>query len=163
MSSKVIYHLDANILLNYFIEDVRDAYETVREKLTRRNWYDEVYRINIYALGETWKNILMKLNFPSSDPIFENKLENFKRQISEGHIEIFEFKEMSSSNSDWITHYKAIDRLDLLIQKADKLNIAFFCSDAEAQTFYTIDSDIIKSTKLSDYLIKINKKIKEFR
>ncbi|MEM3554889.1 MAG: hypothetical protein QXU79_03650 [Candidatus Micrarchaeaceae archaeon] len=139
-------------------------YQAINKNLTRSNWNDDVYRINVYALGETWKNILIKLNFPSSDLSFENKLKNFKRLISEGHVEIIGLDKIGNSN--WITHYKAIDKLDSLIQKADKLNLAFFCSDMEAQTFYTIDSNIIKSTKLGEYLKqideKINKTVKEF-
>ncbi|MEM3192055.1 MAG: hypothetical protein QW292_08200, partial [Candidatus Parvarchaeota archaeon] len=137
MSSKVIYHLDANILLNYFIEDDRDAYETVKEKLTRKNWYDDVYRINVYALGEIWRNILTKLDFSSSYSSFENKLKNFKNLISEGHVEIIGLDKIGSSNSKWITYYQEIDKQDLFNQKADKLNMAFFCSDVEARIFYT--------------------------
>ncbi|MEM3290585.1 MAG: hypothetical protein QW046_03630 [Candidatus Micrarchaeaceae archaeon] len=147
--------------MNYFIEDNPEFHKAAKELLTRKDWHEDVYRINVYALGEIWKNILMKLNFPSSDLSFENKLEKFKRQISDRHIEIFGFKDINSSFSDWVTHYKEIDKLDSVIQKADKFNLAFFCSDVEARFFYTFDAKIISSVKLSEYLKQIGKKIKD--
>ncbi|MEM4066737.1 MAG: hypothetical protein QXV17_07750 [Candidatus Micrarchaeaceae archaeon] len=75
-----------------------------------------------------------EIRFFSSYSNLENKLKDFKNLISKGHIEVFGLDKIGNSN--WITYYKAIDGLDLLIQKADKLNLAFFCSDAEAQTFF---------------------------
>lgn len=158
MPDPVIYHIDANFLLNYLIPDNDDFHQAVRTKLERHNWSNDLYRVSKYALGESFKRVL---NFGYNGTItwdfVTRKMEHIKRLVTDGRMDFFDFDQ---AYEEWNQHLKELMKIDdSFVQKADRLILAFFCADADAKRFYTTDSKIIKSRKINDYMSKLEKKI----
>ena len=159
MSESVIYHIDTNFLLNYLIPDNKDFHQAVRNKLERRNWSNDAYRISKYALGETFNRVL---NFNYTGTItFESvfkKMEYVRELMNSKRIETFGLDEV---DDEWIRHFKQLQSFkDYSVENADLLILAFFCADKDAKRIYTADYNIIKSN-INDYLNGLGKRIEE--
>ncbi|MGC8581735.1 MAG: hypothetical protein ACP5MW_05285 [Thermoplasmata archaeon] len=127
-----------------------------------RTWGRDVYRINIYALGEVGNRIIRAKNQGDVNggyPGMDNRISDIIRLIREGKIDIFSFDDVKDLEV-FNTHLSEIHKKDNRIEIADKFNLALFCSDPEAKFFYTSDSGITKSM-LSEYLKELGKSIKE--
>jgi hypothetical protein len=157
---KNIYHIDSNFLLNFLIPDDKDIYEIVKQKIYRNNWYKDIYRINIYALGEVFKKLLFAENEKNAK-IVENNKNKILNLIRESHIEILSIDKINFER--FIEHFKKLNEIDKRIEEGDKLNLSIFCADSDSKYFYTFDTGIIGSKKLLDYLRNLNKDIKEIK
>lgn len=160
MPDAVIYHIDANFLLNYLIPDNKDVHEEIRNRFERRNWYNDVYRISKYALGESLKRVL---NFEYNTSItwenVTNRMSYIRGLISKKRLDIFDLEDVDNR---WKQHYEELMEIqDSLVQKADRFILAFFCADPDAKRFYTMDSHIIKSKRINDYVSHLGKRISE--
>jgi hypothetical protein len=158
MSDTVIYHVDANFLLNYLIPDNRDIHEAVRVKIKRDNWYNDVYRVSKYAMGEVLNRVL---NFPYTNSITWDsvtiKMMDISGLITEKKIVVFG---LDNAGNDWQTHFDNLMKIrDSFVQRSDRLILAFFCADQDARKFYTVDYHIITSKKITKYIENIGKRI----
>ncbi len=158
MSEFVVYHVDANFLLNYLIPDNKEFHEAVREKFYRPNWSDDVYKISKYALGKSLNRVL---NFEYTNTITLNsvfeKMENVRKLMNDKKKVVFGLDDV---NKDWIQHFEELMKIkNYSIEKADRLILAFFCADRTAKKIYTADSNIIRSGDIDKYLGKLGKQI----
>ena len=160
MSNAVIYHIDTNFLLNYLINDNKEINNAVRKKLKRDNWFNDVYKISKYALGEAFNRVLnYQYNASITWDYVVNRIEDIKVLIKEEKLVVFDLEE---SGTQWIGHFKKLMEIeDWSIQKADRLILAFFCSDKNAKRIYTVDSHIIESKYINNYVKNLHKEIAE--
>ncbi len=160
MNQPVIYHIDANFLLNYLIPDNNDIHKAVRAKLDRDNWSNDLYRISKYALGETLKRIMtFQYNNKITWDSVTRRMETIRGLIDMKKISIFDLEDI---NDEWEEHLKKLMKnKDPYVEKADIFILSFFCADPEANAFYTVDSRIIKSKDINNYLKSIKKRIEE--
>lgn len=151
MPQKEISYIDANILIDYLDPDIdRDRKKVINKFFTRRNIGNREIRIFTIALGEVFKRIIEKQFYNKN---LDTKLAKIKEQLIFVKFDYSNFKKI-------LEHFNRIDKLDDRIQKADKFNLAAFCSDNEARIYYTNDSDILNSTRLFDYLKGLRKIVK---
>lgn len=133
-------------------------HEIVKLKFIRNNWSDDLYRLNVFALGEVFKRILNLEEKRNSNGL-EKNLSTVKNLIKKGSLNIVNIDDFDTN--DLTTHINEIKKLDTQIENGDVLNLAIFCSDHHAKYFYTLDTKIIRSNRLSVYLNSFNKKIRD--
>ncbi len=159
MPDKVVSHIDANVILNYLNDDDLDLCGIVKQQIVfRKNWGNNIYKINVYAIGEIAKQLINPVKRTNND--LPSKINNIKKLVMNNHFELIRIDDISP---DWVNHFKEINKLDKIIQYADKFNIALFCADVDAKIFYTFDKGIIKSEKVNKYIKRLDpaKRIKE--
>ncbi|MGC8505249.1 MAG: hypothetical protein ACP5NK_00860 [Thermoplasmata archaeon] len=146
--------------MNYLIPDNKDLHKAVRAKLVRDNWSNDVYRVSKYALGESFKRVLIfGYNGGITWDSVTKKMEDIRRLIAEEKIGIFDLEDIGDGWKEHLSKLMAIE--DSFVQNADRLILAFFCADQEAKRFYTLDSHIIRSDKINSYVKKLDKRIVE--
>jgi len=146
-----IYHIDADVLLNYQWYDNPDQQESVRSLLERRNTGDIEIRINTFALGEVLQNILKKYR-----DRYE-KIEELKRLYENKRLIIFELKEIETKSLT--TEIEALRSEDNRIGSGDILNLAIFVLDPDATKFKTFSLDIAYSEGIRKHLQVFKKEI----
>ncbi len=162
LNNKIVYHIDANFILNYLIVDNHDLNEKVRSKLMRHDWGNDKYRLNTHAIGEISTRLFTKIILKSQINNIElyNKLNSLRRIFKEGYIDILK---LNTVKGKWLGYYNELRELDNRIEDADILNLAYFCADSESRIFYTFDMGIAESKKINEYIKQIdgnNRKIK---
>ena len=160
LSDKVVFHVDANVILNYLNEDDPDLCEIVKRKIIfRKNWGNDVYKINVYAIGEIARRLITVKTV--NDDLLQ-KINKIKKLVKDKYFKLIRIDDIGY---DWVKHFKKINELDTRIEYADKFNIALFCADMDAKFFYTFDKDIIKSEKINEYIKTIDppRSIKEMQ
>jgi len=150
-----IFHIDADILLNFLWSDKPDKYYLARNLFTKHNVGDIKIKINKFALGEVIRNIIIKNINNYYDDI--NKLINL---FKENRLEIYEIDDPENKGDvttqllESIKELNNINKNDSRIGIGDIINLAFFLLDKEATDFKTFDGKIIGSPKLDNYLEK---------
>ncbi|MGP6294503.1 hypothetical protein [Caldiplasma sukawensis] len=162
MSNTVIYHLDANFLLSYLIPDNKDLHGVVRKKIERKNWYNDVYKMSKYALGEVFNRVL---NYSYSNSITWDSVNKnmvmIKDLINQNKLVTFD---LDHAGKDWRLHFDELMKIkDSLVQTADRFVLALFCGDQEAKKFYTFDSHIVESKDINSYIEGLSKRIEEIQ
>jgi hypothetical protein len=151
-----IFHIDADILLNFLWNDKPDKYYLARNLFTKHNVGDIKIKINKFALGEVIRNIIIKNINNYYDDI--NKLINL---FKENRLEIYEMDDQENKGDvttqllESIKELNNINKNDSRIGIGDIINLAFFLLDKEATDFKTFDGKIIGSPKLNNYLEKL--------
>jgi len=150
-NKKQIYHIDADVLLNYEWYDDPEQQELARSLLNRRNTGDIEIRINTFALGEVLQNI-----FKKHRDRYE-KIEKLKELYEEEKLIIFELREIEIK---YLTEeIKALRSKDNRIGSGDILNLAIFVLDPDATKFKTFSLDIIYSEGIREHLQEFKKEI----
>jgi len=150
-----IFHIDADILLNFLWSDKPDKYYLARNLFTKHNVGDIKIKINKFALGEVIRNIIIKNINNYYDDI--DKLINL---FKENRLEIYEIDDPENKGDvttqllESIKELNNINKNDSRIGIGDIINLAFFLLDKEATDFKTFDGKIIGSPKLDNYLEK---------
>jgi len=146
-----IYHIDADVLLNYQWYDNPDQQEPVRSLLEKRNTGDIEIRINTFALGEVLQNI-----FKKHRDRYE-KIEELKRLYENKRLIIFELREIETKSLT--TEIEALRSEDNRIGSGDILNLAIFVLDPDATKFKTFSLDIAYSEGIRKHLQVFKKEI----
>jgi len=146
-----IYHIDADVLLNYQWYDDPGQQEPVRSLLERRNKGDIEIRINTFALGEVFQNI-----FKKHRDRYE-KIEELKRLYENKSLIIFELRDIEIKSL--ITEIEALRSEDNRIDSGDILNLAIFMLDPDAIKFKTFSLDIAYSEGIRKHLQEFKKDI----
>jgi len=152
-----IYHIDADVLLNYQWYDDPGQQDPVRSLFNRKNIGDIEIRINTFALGEVLQNI-----FKKHLDRYE-KIDELKKLYESNRLKIFELRNIETKS---LTEQIGVLRSkDNRIGNGDILNLAIFVLDPDAKKFKTFSIDIAYSQKIHDYLDNFGKKISpmEFR
>lgn len=150
-----IFHIDANILLDFLWDDNPDEHYLARNLFTKHNVGDIKIKINKFALGEVIRNIIIKNINNYYDDI--NKLINL---FKENKLEIYEIDDPENKGDvttqllESIKELYNINKNDSRIGIGDIINLAFFLLDKEATDFKTFDGKIIGSPKLNNHLKK---------
>jgi predicted nucleic acid-binding protein len=150
-----IFHIDANILLDFLWDDNLDEHYLARNLFTKHNVGDIKIKINKFALGEVIRNIIIKNINNYYDDI--NKLINL---FKENKLEIYEMDDPENKGDvttqllESIKELYNINKNDSRIGIGDIINLAFFLLDKEATDFKTFDGKIIGSPKLNNHLKK---------
>jgi len=150
-----IFHIDANILLDFLWDDNPDEHYLARNLFTKHNVGDIKIKINKFALGEVIRNIIIKNINNYYDDI--NKLINL---FKENKLEIYEMDDPENKGDvttqllESIKELYNINKNDSRIGIGDIINLAFFLLDKEATDFKTFDGKIIGSPKLNNHLKK---------
>jgi len=157
-----IFHIDANILLDFLWDDNLDEHYLARKLFTKHNFGDIKIKINKFALGEVIRNIIIKNINNYYDDI--NKLINL---FKENKLEIYEMDDPENKDDlttqlvdvitqllESIKELNNINKNDSRIGIGDIINLAFFFLDKEATDFITFDGKIIGSPKLNNHLKK---------
>ncbi|MFP3255053.1 MAG: hypothetical protein RXP30_01285 [Thermoplasmata archaeon] len=154
-----IFHIDANILLDFLWDDNPDEHYLARNLFTKHNVGDIKIKINKFALGEVIRNIIIKnINNYYNDI---NKLINL---FKENKLEIYEIDDPENKGDvttqllESIKELYNINKNDSRIGIGDIINLAFFLLDKEATDFKTFDGKIIGSPKLNNHLKKFFEK-----
>jgi predicted nucleic acid-binding protein len=134
-----VYHIDANVLLNYQWYDDQDEHRYVQSLFNKANTGDLKIKINTFALGEVFQNIIKK--YSGKDEDF--KIDKLIALINNNRLEIFEIKNIKINNL--INEIKNLRDKDKIINNGDIINIAIFLLDSEATIFKTFDSNCVKS------------------
>ena len=119
MSDKVVFHVDANVILNYLNEDDPDLCDIVKQKVIfKKIWGNEIYKINVYAIGEIAKRLITVKTVNGDLP---QKINKIKKLVRDKNFKLIRSDDISY---DWVKHFKEINRLDTRIEYADKFNIS---------------------------------------
>ncbi|MGC8618832.1 MAG: hypothetical protein ACP5UZ_08925 [Thermoplasmata archaeon] len=145
--------------MNYLIPDNKEIHKAVRDKVDRENWYNDVYRISKYALGETMNRIM---TFPYSKKItldfVVSRMKRIRDLIGQKRISVFSIEDIKG---EWQKHLTELKNRDSFVEIDDIFILSFFCADPEANAFYTTDTHIIDSKGINDYMKRNEKKIEE--
>ena len=109
MQNANIYHIDANVILNYIINDNIDLYNVVKNKIIfRKTWGNDIYRINIHAPGEIFRRIIVKGSF---DPEFLKKLRDLHELSRNHHLEFIRIDELKLEFRELMVEVFHVERL----------------------------------------------------
>jgi len=145
-----IFHIDANVLLNFYLDDDPDQHNTAQSLFNRSNTGDINIKINTFALGEVHQNIIKKYNYEY------DKIAKLNNLFDNGKLEAFELKNITI---DALTEeIKKLKDIDSYMSIGDILNIAIFLLDTEAKFFVTFDTGL-NNKKIVSYLKESGKNI----
>jgi predicted nucleic acid-binding protein len=145
-----VYHIDADVLLNYQWYDDQDQHRSVQSLFNKANPGDLKIKINTFALGEVFQKIIKK---------YPDKYLEIKKLIdllNNNRLEIFELKNIKIN--DLINEIKILRDKDKIINNGDIINIAIFLLDSEATIFKTFDIKCLESEKIRSYIKQHNNK-----
>ena len=146
--------IDANILIDYLLQDSidRDLKTRIRKLLQPSNSGDITIRIFVYTLGEVFKRLLDVRDGETLD-MSENSIQmnlgKLQGWVRDGYMTILR---MDGLSADFFRHYNAIDGMDSIISKGDKIALAAFCADAQSKAFYSNDRNVVNSMKVTEYV-----------
>jgi predicted nucleic acid-binding protein len=146
-----IYHIDADILLNYNWSDDEDQKRAVQGLFNKSNSGDLEIKINTFALGEVLQNIIKKHNENSGD--IYSLIDLYKNE----KLKIFELNDIDIDHL--VEKIQRLKKMDNRIGIGDLLNIAIFFHDKQATKFITFSKDIINSKKIANHLKDYRKTI----
>ena len=106
-----IFHIDADILLNFLWNDKPDKYYLARNLFTKHNVGDIKIKINKFALGEVIRNIIIKNINNYYDDI--NKLINL---FKENRLEIYEMDDQENKGDVTTQLLESIKELNNILE-----------------------------------------------
>ena len=162
-----VYHIDANVLLSYLWKDNEDQHKIVQGLFNRNNPGDLKIKINTFALGEVFQNLIKKHQEEPDSGEENDEIQRLYWLFGSEKLEIFRFenidnkkkKELGTESGGYdkglqqlTKRINELRKADSLVDNGDILNIAIFMFDNEGTDFKTFDEDVLKSQKIKDYL-----------
>jgi predicted nucleic acid-binding protein len=156
------YHLDANLIIAYILEE-DDIARQVRKFMERSNRGNRIIIISTNELGEISKRLLKAYESHSTNDNIRKKIIKCRNQI-----QILGFSDLIKCKEDLDNFNNVLKRLndvlglvDVRVQQSDRVNISLFAI-SEAKTYLTADKRIIESRNIVQFLKKeYDKDIKE--